>query len=190
SAGSPAGATYKVYRSSGACPGGAFSLIASAIAATVYDDAGLTGGTAYSYKVSAVDSTGSCESAQSSCAGATATGGPGLYSRGRLTWSRPQDTTSPGMATRWIYSSGASTLAPPGIGSVYVVSNDRVLHGLPGGAAGGATWLPSWTPWLTNAPVQARPPVPSLTIGTATKEVFLGAQDGNVYAIDANNGSL
>jgi outer membrane protein assembly factor BamB/fibronectin type 3 domain-containing protein len=190
-AGVPAAATYSIYRSSGACPGGTFSLLAGGITATAYDDSGLTGGSAYSYTIVAVDNTGNCSSVQSSCAGATATGGPGLFSRGRSNSSRPEDTTSAGTATRWIYSSGASTLTPPGVGSVYAVSNDRALHGLVGGGgAGGGLWPASWTPWLTNAPSQARPPVPGVTIGTATKEIFLGAQDGNVYAIDANTGAL
>jgi fibronectin type 3 domain-containing protein len=189
-AGSPAGATYNVYRSSGACPGGTFTLLASGVTGTTYDDSGLAGGSAYSYKVAAVDASGNCVSAQSSCSGATATGGPGLSSRGKTNWSRPEDTSSATSATKWVYSSGASTLTPPGVGSVYAVSNDRALHGMVGGNAGGGLWSASWTPWLANAPSQARPPVPSITVGSATKEVFLGAQDGNVYAINANNGAL
>jgi len=189
-AGSPAGATYNVYRSTGACPGGTFTLLTSGVATTTYDDSGLTGGSAYSYKVAAVDVSGNCVSAQSSCAGATATGGPGLASRGKSNWSRPEDTTTSTNATRWVYSSGASVLIPPGVGSVYAVGNDRVLHGLIGGAGGGGAWPAGWTPWLTNAPSQSRPPVPSIPIGPYSKEVFLGAQDGNVYAIDANGGAL
>lgn len=189
-AGTPAGATYKIYRSTGACPGGVFSVVASGVAGTTYDDTGLSGGTTYSYKVSAVDSSGGCESPQSSCANATATGGPGLYSKGKTNWSRPEDTTTATKPAQWIYSTGATTLIPPGIGSVYAVSNDRVLHGLIGGSAGGAMWAASWNPWLTNAPSQARPPVPSIPIGTHSKEVFLGAQDGNAYAIDADTGAL
>lgn len=188
SAGAPAGATYNVYRSTGACPGGTFALLGNT-ASTTYDDLGLNGGSAYSYKVTAVDSSGGCESAMTACVSKTATGGPGLSSRGRTTSSRPEDTTSATSATRWIYNSGATTLVPPGVGSVYAVSNDRVLHGLVGGAAGGGAWPAAWTPWLTNAPVQSRPPVPSIPIGSSSKEVFLGAQDGNVYAVDANNGT-
>lgn len=190
SAGVPAAATYSIYRSAGVCPGGTFTLLAGGVTTTTYDDSGLAGGSAYSYKVVAVDATGNCASAQSSCVSATATGGPGLASRGRTNSSRPEDTTSAGTATRWVYSSGASTLTPPGVGSVYAVSNDRALHGLAGGnTSAGGIWPASWAPWMMNAPSQARPPVPSVTIGTATKEVFVGAQDGNVYAIDANSGA-
>jgi len=189
-AGSPAGATYKIYRGTGTCGTATFTLVASGVAATTYDDGGLAGGTQYAYKVSAVDVSGNCESAQSTCASATATGGPGLNSRGKTNWSRPEDTTTSTNPTRWVYSSGASVLIPPGVGSVYAVGNDRVLHGLVGGAAGGGAWPAGWNPWMTNAPSQSRPPVPAIPIGTHTKEVFLGAQDGNVYAIDANDGSL
>jgi outer membrane protein assembly factor BamB len=67
-----AGATsYNIYRSNGACPGGAFALIGSASpgSATSYVDSTAVGGSTYSYKVTAV---GSCESAQSVCASATA----------------------------------------------------------------------------------------------------------------------
>jgi fibronectin type 3 domain-containing protein len=189
SAGAPAGATYKIYRSTGACPGGVFAQIASGLTSLTYDDTNLAGGSVYSYKVSAVDATGLCESAQSSCVSATVTGGPGLYSRGRTVSARPENTTSATTMARWVYNTGAATLTPPGIGSVFAVSNDRVLHGLAGGLAGGGLWPAPWTPWLMNAPSQARPPVPSLAIGASTKEVFVGAQDGNVYAIDGNNGT-
>lgn len=75
SAGSPAGSTFEVYRAAGACgSSGSFSLIASGITATSYTDATVSGGTTYAYEVGAVDSTGSCQSALSGCASATATG--------------------------------------------------------------------------------------------------------------------
>ncbi len=73
-AGTPAGATYKIYRALGACPGGTYSLLASGVTASPYTDGTVSGTVTYSYKVSAVDSTGGCESAQSGCASGTATG--------------------------------------------------------------------------------------------------------------------
>ncbi len=73
-AGSPAGTTYKIYRSVGACPGGTFTLLASGLTGSPYTDITVSAGTTYSYKVTAVDSTGTCESAQSGCVSATATG--------------------------------------------------------------------------------------------------------------------
>ncbi len=72
--GTPAGTTYNVYRSTGACPGGTFTQVKTGQASSPWTDATVNGGVAYSYKVTAVDSTGGCESAQSGCASATATG--------------------------------------------------------------------------------------------------------------------
>jgi hypothetical protein len=70
--GAVAGATsYNVYRSNGACPGGAFAQIATGVAGTSYVDNTVTGGLSYSYKVTSFNV---CESAVSLCAGATAIG--------------------------------------------------------------------------------------------------------------------
>jgi hypothetical protein len=65
--------SYDVYRSAGACPGGAFTRIASGVAATTYTDTTVSGGTTYSYRVTA-RAADNCESANSNCASATATG--------------------------------------------------------------------------------------------------------------------
>jgi subtilisin family serine protease len=73
-AGVPAGDSYRIYRSVGGCPGGAFELVRSGQPASPWTDTGVSGGITYSYKVAAVDSTGGCESAPSACAEATATG--------------------------------------------------------------------------------------------------------------------
>jgi hypothetical protein len=78
-AGVPAGETYNVYRatlpsSSADCTTGTYTLLASDIAAPSYTDGTVRGTVTYGYRVSAVDSTGGCESAQSECVKATATG--------------------------------------------------------------------------------------------------------------------
>lgn len=95
-AGGPAGSSYDVYRAVGACgSSGSFSLIASGIAVTSYTDATVSGGTTYAYEVSAVDSTGSCQSALSSCASAAATGAcalPPLFA-GLASVTNPQSAT-------------------------------------------------------------------------------------------------
>jgi len=68
------GATcYSVYRSMGACPGGTFEQVANCITTTSYVDNTVSGGSTYSYKVTAIYPT-SCESYFSNCAQATATG--------------------------------------------------------------------------------------------------------------------
>ena len=66
-------ATYDVYRSAGACPGGTFTPVATSVAGTTYADTTVSGGTTYSYRVTA-RAADSCESAKSNCADATATG--------------------------------------------------------------------------------------------------------------------
>ena len=65
--------TYRLYRSNGTCPGTTFAQIAE-VGATSYNDTSVSGGSSYSYKVTAVDTAQPCESTQSICAGATATG--------------------------------------------------------------------------------------------------------------------
>ena len=71
-AGSPAGATYNIYRANGACPGGTYS-VAAGVTSSPWTDSTVIGGQTYSYKVTAVDGTGVCESPMSGCASATAT---------------------------------------------------------------------------------------------------------------------
>jgi len=73
-AGSPAGATYNIYRADGSCPGGAYALIKNGLAGSPWTDTTVVGGNSYSYKVTAVDGTGTCESPASGCAWGTACG--------------------------------------------------------------------------------------------------------------------
>ena len=193
-AGTPAGATYNVYRASGATCTGA-TLLASGIATTTYDDTSVSGGSAYSYQVSAVDGTGSCESSLSSCQTSTATGGPGVYSNGTFAAGTPRDTTS-GQDVRWIYNSGATALAPPTTyTAVYSVSNDRRLHSMNVSVPGGdwpETSPKAWKPPAMNAPAQGRTiiiPTTLYPIGGSTRVVFVSSQDGHVYCFDADTGA-
>ncbi len=72
--GSPAGATYSIYRATGACPAGPFARVESGRTSSPWTDTTVSGGTTYAYEVTALDATGECESAPSGCASATATG--------------------------------------------------------------------------------------------------------------------
>lgn len=67
-------ATYRIFRSTGACPGSAYVQIAETTSGTSYVDSTVSGGSTYSYKVSSRDTVQPCDSAQSTCASATATG--------------------------------------------------------------------------------------------------------------------
>jgi len=104
----------------------------------------------------------------------------------------------------WVFTTGAAAMTPPavtpgvtGTGSVYALSNDRMIHGLNTGLAGGdwpRTAPFSWQPPAMNAPSQARPAALKLNagyeIGLADRASFVGSQDGYVYALNANTGSL
>ncbi len=70
-----AGATsYNVYRAVGSCPQGSYAQIASGVAGTSYSDSTVSGGTTYSYVVTAYDAVEDCESDDSNCDDETATG--------------------------------------------------------------------------------------------------------------------
>jgi len=94
-------------------------------------------------------------------------------------------------ATKWIYNTGASAMTAPGIASIFAVSNDRILHSIQQGTAGG-DWAPGWRPFAMNGPSQARPSVVSMNnnrINGAPKVAFIGSQDGYVYAVNAATGA-
>jgi outer membrane protein assembly factor BamB len=136
---------------------------------------GLVNGTTYSYSVF-VDN------------------GAGVYSSRRTVAAKPFSTFS---VHKWAYSTGASSLAPPGVlpgaigdGAVFALSNDRALHAMNPTNLGG-TWPRAgsfaWTPAAMDGPAQHRPPVVPLAAGA---RVFLASQDGYAYAIDAHTGTL
>jgi outer membrane protein assembly factor BamB len=117
----------------------------------------------------------------------------GTYTDGQFVKARPMDTV--GTVVQWAYSTGATAMAPPGLrfsggaSYVYAVSNDSILHSMNGGSTGG-DWPASWKPYELGGPAQARPPVVSFPVGSATSgAAFLGSQDGNVYAVNALDGS-
>ncbi len=68
-------AAYNVYRTLGACPGGPFVSVASAVTGTSFLDTTVSGGVTYAYVVvAASDASGYCESARSPCASVVPTG--------------------------------------------------------------------------------------------------------------------
>lgn len=117
----------------------------------------------------------------------------GTYTDGEFVKARPMDSV--GTPVQWAYSTGATAMAPPGLrfaggaSYVYAVSNDSILHSMNGGSTGG-DWPAGWKPYELGGPAQARPPVVSFPVGSATSgAAFLGSQDGNVYAVNALDGS-
>lgn len=108
--------------------------------------------------------------------------GPARAARGRA---------EPVADTKWIYNTGATAMTPPGIASIYAVSNDRILHSINQGTAGG-DWAAGWRPFAMNGPSQARPSVAAMSInqiGGAPKVAFVSSQDGYVYAVNAATGA-
>lgn len=65
---------YRVFRSTGTCPGTGYQQIAEVVGATTYVDSTVSGGTGYVYRIASYDDAEACPSVQSTCAGATATG--------------------------------------------------------------------------------------------------------------------
>ena len=122
--------------------------------------------------------------------------GVGTWSPGQRNRARPFDNGvgQPEEPVRWAYSTGATAVIPPGqgAGALFVVSNDGVLHSILRTGPAEGTWPtgpPTWMPWGMGAPVQSRPPVvPTPLIVGSTDLVFLGSQDGSVYAVDARSG--
>lgn len=123
----------------------------------------------------------------------------GTYSGARFSLGTPFETSG---RVKWTYKTGASVLTAPAVNSIglennlLVGSNDRVLHAaLLGVSAPAGEWPRGFTPVLLNAPAQARPlVVPRMTgvfplFPTVENAVFVGGQDGRVYAVDADTGT-
>ena len=64
---------YRVFRAIGGCPGSGYVQIGETASAS-YVDATVSGGSTYSYRIAAWDAAEECQSPQSACASATATG--------------------------------------------------------------------------------------------------------------------
>jgi len=124
----------------------------------------------------------------------TVTGGSTIA--GAETHARPFDNSAgqPAEPIAWAYTTGASTVAAPGIGvdTVLVVSNDYLVHGMGRGfGAGSGLWPAGFRPRWLPGPVQERPAVVGLpVIPGATSFTLLGSQDGSVYAVDAVGGGI
>ena len=111
----------------------------------------------------------------------------GLAGPGRAAMGRAE----PVAATKWIYNTGAPAITPPGLGSIFAVSSDGILHSISEGTAGG-DWAAGWRPLAMSGPSQARPSVAAMSINQisgASKVAFIGSQDGYVYAVNAATGA-
>ncbi len=109
-----------------------------------------------------------------------------LVSPGRFVTGRPFDTTG---SVKWAFSTGATAMTPPTVGGAGVIapSNDGKLYAMERGAlAPGGEWPATFEP-LDVGVVQGRSPVVGI-LANPNPVVYLGSQNGDVYAIDAADG--
>jgi hypothetical protein len=113
----------------------------------------------------------------------------GLYSPGRTVKARPFDSTAG--PVKWAYATGGTAVAPPTVsaGGVLALSNDRTVHALVRGSAGGE-WPASWMPAELLGVGHSRSPVVPFVVPLAGSNTVLFAGDdaGFVHAIDAVTG--
>lgn len=115
---------------------------------------------------------------------------PPLVSPGRFASGRPFSANGP---VKWAFTTGATALAAPTVGGagVLATSNDRSVYLIERGAlAPGGEWPAGYQPSALGGPVQARSPIVPIDVLGANPVVFMGAQNGSVYAIDAARGNV
>jgi outer membrane protein assembly factor BamB len=122
--------------------------------------------------------------------------GVSSYAAGTTTHTRPFDNSvgQPGERIEWAYTTGASSVAAPGLGGnvVLAVSNDHFVHAMVRGSGTGAgLWPSGYVARLLGGPAQERPPLlPLAVVPGSTNFTLLGSQDGSVYAVDAQRGGI
>ena len=115
------------------------------------------------------------------------TTGGGVWSAGKTNSGTPFATGGP---LKWAFHSGMFSTTAPTVGGagVIAVNNDNAVHAMTRGAAGGE-WPAGWKPVKLGGAVQNRSPIVPITVGSSNPVAFLGAQDGNLYAVDATTGA-
>jgi hypothetical protein len=110
----------------------------------------------------------------------------GSWSTGRTNSGKPFGTAGP---LKWAFHSGMFSTTAPTVGAAGVIAtnNGNAVHAMSRGPAGGE-WPTGWRPLLLGGAVQNRSPIVPITVNASNPVVFLGAQDGNVYAADGTAG--
>jgi outer membrane protein assembly factor BamB len=114
------------------------------------------------------------------------------YSPGRTVKARPFNTTDG--PVKWAYATGATAIVPPTVAldCILVMSNDRSVHCLERGEAGGE-WPSLWVPPVPlNGVVHSRSPVTPVVppVNTADNVLFVGEDSGGVTAINTKIGQV
>jgi len=112
----------------------------------------------------------------------------GVWAPGRIVKARPFDASGP---VKWAYSTGATAVVPPVISTygILAMSNDRTIHEITRGSAGGV-WPALWVPHSLAGVAHSRSPVVPLStpVAGADAVLFLGDDSGDVRAFDARTG--
>ncbi len=129
---------------------------------------------------------------------------PPHYSFGSTATATTTTLAGGGASKRWSYKTAAVSLAPPGlIPNVLVVaaSNDNIVHSM-NASTGARNYQPGGAVGTTGGAVQTRPAVVSqgdnsvadcdpVTLGNQPCDaVYVGSNDGRVYAFNATTGQL
>ena len=113
----------------------------------------------------------------------------GLYSPGRTVKARPFDAVSG--QVKWAYATGGTAVAPPTVSGqgILALSNDRTVHALTRGSAGGE-WPVNWMPTTLTGVAHSRSPVVPFVVPLAGSNTVLFTADDAafVHAIDAVTG--
>lgn len=113
-------------------------------------------------------------------------GGGVTWSAGRTGSGHPFTTTGP---VKWAFQTGLFSTTAPTVGTAAVIAtnNGNVVHAMGRGPSGGE-WPSGWKPVPLGGAVQNRSPVVPILVGGSNPVVFMGAQDGFVYAVDGSTG--
>jgi len=99
-----------------------------------------------------------------------------------------------GTTKNWSYKTGAATLAPPGLNpstGVIAGGNDNKVHSM-NASTGMRNYQPTGTTGITTGAIQSRPaviPQGVSSLSCSCDVVYVGANDGKVYAFNAATGA-
>jgi outer membrane protein assembly factor BamB len=112
-----------------------------------------------------------------------------VFSPGRTVKARPFDATAG--PVKWAYATGGTAVAPPTVSGegILAMSNDRTVHALTRGTAGGE-WPINWMPAALSGVAHSRSPVVPFVVplSGAGTVLFLADDAGFLHSIDARTG--
>ena len=159
--------SYNVYRAIGTCPQTGYQLIATGITGTTYSDFDVSGGTTYAYVVKAFDAAEGCESFESNCADAEASGLCTLAP----TFGGLESVTNPGAASCTLELAWSPATLNCGASAVYNV----------------------WRSTIPGFDPDAIPPLATCLAGTTFQDGSVGYNTPYYYVVraedDSGNGS-